>query len=72
MKDLGPLPEKKLFIQAENHKRVKFRVREECLGDEKTKTIERDQGEMREMLHGPYIKKSQFLDRSRGVESYRE
>ena len=51
---------------------MKFRVREECLGGEKTKTIERDQEEMREMLHGPYIKKSQFLDRSRGVESYRE
>ena len=44
-------------------------MREECLGDEKTKTIKRDQGEMKEMLHGPYIKKSQFLDRSRAVEN---
>ena len=42
------------------------------MGGETTQTIKRDQGEMREMLRGPYIKKSQFLDGSRGVESDRE
>jgi len=42
------------------------------LGGEKTQTIKSDRGEMREMSHGPNREKSQFLDGSRGVESYRE
>ena len=54
--------------KAENHVGWRFWERRECLGGEKTNSIERDRGEVKKNHAKPLYRKVINLNKSRGVE----
>ena len=67
MRDFDTYQVKRNLIKAKKQLRMKFEVSERGLGGEETRSIERDQGRMRENRAKMYIKKIINLNGSRGV-----